>query len=97
MFRHQIAHFTIAGFEIKIDASWLFMALLIAWSRPGLLRPLFRLPPVVYCGWEGWRHRLFQTLVFHCSAIAGCGAYGLPIRGHALPVHGVMRQRRADD
>jgi Zn-dependent protease/CBS domain-containing protein len=100
MFRHQIAHFTIAGFEIKIDASWLFMALLIAWSlAQGFFPALYSgLPPVVYW-WMGVAGviGLFVSLVFHelCHSLVA-RRYGLPIRGITLFLFGGVAEMEGE-
>jgi Zn-dependent protease/CBS domain-containing protein len=92
MFRHQILHFSIAGFEVKVDVSWLFMALLIAWSLASGFFPMLYvgLPTIVYW-WMGLAGviGLFVSLVFHelCHSLVA-RRYGLSIRGITLFLFG---------
>jgi len=82
----------ILGFKVQVDASWLFLALLVAWS---LAKGLF---PVWYEGLSGGAYwwmavagviGLVFSLVFHeLSHSLVARRYGLPIRGITLFIFG---------
>lgn len=100
MFRHHILHFTIAGFDVKVDVSWLFMALLIAWSlASGFFPALYGgLPAAVYW-WMGAAGviGLFISLVFHelCHSLVA-RRYGLSIRGITLFLFGGVAEMESE-
>lgn len=86
MFRHSVKLFTLFGFEIKIDASWLLIAALIVWSlssgyfpqvMPGLGQGAYlTLSVVAMLG-------LFASLILHELA------HSLVARRHGLGIGGI--------
>jgi Zn-dependent protease/CBS domain-containing protein len=92
MFGRKIHLFTILGFDVSIDFTWLFLAVLIAWS---LARGLF---PVWFANystatywWMGIAGAigLFLSIVFHefwHSIVAR--HFGLPMKGITLFIFG---------
>lgn len=92
MFGKSLTLFEILGFKIKINVSWLFLALLIAWSlAKGFFPELYEgLPPATYwwmalAGLIG----LFFSIVFHELAHSLVARrYGLPMTGITLFILG---------
>lgn len=92
MFGKSVQLFTLFGFKVKVDFSWTFLALLIAWSLaqgyfPGIYSGL---PPATYW-WMGIAGTigLFFSIVFHEMAHSIVARrYGLPIRGITLFLFG---------
>ncbi len=92
MFGKSVQLFTLFGFKVKVDFSWTFLALLIAWSLaqgyfPGIYGGL---PPATYW-WMGIAGTigLFFSIVFHEMAHSVVARqYGLPIRGITLFLFG---------
>lgn len=92
MFGRQITLFELVGFKVKVDMSWVFLALLIAWSLAQGVFPAFYqgLPTRIYW-WMGVAGviGLFFSLVFHeLSHSLVARRYGLPIRGITLFLFG---------
>jgi len=91
-FGHRMTLFTLLGFRVQLDMSWLFLALLITWSlakgifpveTPGLL-------PATYW-WMGIAGAigLFFSLIFHeLSHSLVARRYGMAIRGITLFIFG---------
>jgi Zn-dependent protease/CBS domain-containing protein len=92
MFGKSLTLFEILGFKVKINISWLFLALLIAWSlAKGFFPELYEgLPEATYwwmavAGLIG----LFFSIVFHeLSHSLVARRYGLPIKGITLFIFG---------
>lgn len=84
--------FRIFGFEIRVDFSWLLLALLIAWSLAvGLFPQSYEgLDRVVYWGMGlGGAAGLFASILFHeFSHSLVARRYGLPIKGITLFIFG---------
>jgi Zn-dependent protease len=92
MFGKQVTLFELFGFRVKVDMSWIFLALLIAWSlAQGFFPALYEgLPPLTYW-WMGVAGviGLFLSLVAHeLSHSLVARRYGLPIRGITLFIFG---------
>jgi Zn-dependent protease/predicted transcriptional regulator len=92
MFGRGIKLFSLFGFTIRIDFSWLILAILVAWSLAKGLFPYYYkgLAPSTYW-WMGVAGALglFVSIVFHefwHSIIAR--KYGLPISGITLFIFG---------
>ncbi len=92
MFEKSVRLFELFGFEVKIDPTWLIIAVLITWSLASGLFPTFYegLEPGVYW-WMGLAGALglFVSIVFHelwHSLIAR--RFGLPMRGITLFIFG---------
>jgi Zn-dependent protease/predicted transcriptional regulator len=92
MFGKRITLFTLLGFEVHIDMSWLIIALLITWSLAKEWFPANYqdLAPATYlwmglCGAAG----LFFSIVFHelCHSLVA-RRFGLPIKGITLFIFG---------
>lgn len=92
MFSHRIKLFKILGFEIRLDASWLFLAGLIIWSLATGLFPQTTggLSASAYW-WMGVAGAvgLFASIVFHelCHSVVA-NHYHLPMRGITLFIFG---------
>ncbi len=94
MFGKSFQLFEILGFKVKIDLSWFFVAILVAWSladphglfpmlHPGLSRTVYWVSGVV--GALG----LFASVVLHeLSHSLVARRFGLPIRGITLFIFG---------
>lgn len=84
--------FRLYGFEVKLDASWLLLALLVSWSLatayfPGVLPG--RTEGVYWSIAMLSAMGLFGSIIFHemCHSLVA-RAYGLPIRGITLFIFG---------
>lgn len=92
MFGRGIRLFEILGFEVKIDASWLILAVLVTWSLSGGYFPAYYkdLTSAAYL-WMGITGALglFASIVFHeLSHSVVARQYGMPIRGITLFIFG---------
>jgi Zn-dependent protease/CBS domain-containing protein len=92
MFENRVKLMNIAGFEIKIDISWLVIAILVTWSLAEGVFPLYdrNLTPQIYwilgvIGALG----LFASIIFHelCHSLVA-KRYGLPMKGITLFIFG---------
>jgi Zn-dependent protease/CBS domain-containing protein len=100
MFGRAITLFTLLGFEVKVDASWLFLALLVTWS---LATGYF---PSAYPGVPGGAYwamgvtaaaGLFGSIVFHeLSHSLVARRFALPIRGITLFIFGGVAEMDAE-
>jgi len=92
MFGKKVKLFTLLGFEVKIDLSWLLLAILITWSLARGLFPHFY--PDLNTGIYWWMGALgalglFLSIVFHeLSHSMIARRFGLPIRGITLFIFG---------
>jgi Zn-dependent protease len=92
MFGRSIRIFTLFGFEVKIDLSWVILALLITWSlAQGLFPHYFKGLTNATYWWMGifGALGLFFSIVFHelCHSLVA-RKYGLPIKGITLFIFG---------
>jgi Zn-dependent protease len=92
MFAHPIKLFKIFGFEIRLDASWLFLAALIVWSlATGLFPQTTTGLPASHYWWMGvvGAIGLFVSIVVHelCHSLVA-NLYHLPMRGITLFIFG---------
>lgn len=88
----QFRLFTLFGFEVRLDLSWLLLALLISWSLGAGMFPADYpgLPSRVYA-WMGVAGALgvFFSIVFHeFSHSMVARHYGMPIKGITLFIFG---------
>ena len=88
----RIRLFTLLGFEVKIDVSWLVIALLVSWSLAGAVFPEYveDLPRSSYwvmgiIGAIG----LFASVIFHelCHSLVA-RRFGMPMKGITLFIFG---------
>ena len=92
MFGKKIHLFTIFGFDVGIDITWLFLAVLVTWSLAAGLFPVwFQDFTTATYWWMGVAGALglFLSIVFHefwHSIVARY--YGLPMRGITLFIFG---------
>jgi len=92
MFGKKIHLFTIFGFDVGIDITWLFLAVLVTWSLAAGLFPVwFKDYTTATYWWMGVAGALglFLSIVFHefwHSIVARY--YGLPMRGITLFIFG---------
>jgi Zn-dependent protease/predicted transcriptional regulator len=92
MFGKKIHLFTLFGFDVGIDFTWIFLAVLVAWSLASYLFPVY------YAGYSRGTYwamgvagalGLFFSIVFHefwHSMVAR--RFGLPMRGITLFIFG---------
>jgi len=92
MFGRKIPLFTIFGFQVSIDFTWFFLAILVAWSlAAGLFPGYYQGYSTATYWWMGLAGAvgLFLSIVFHefwHSVIAR--RYGLPMKGITLFIFG---------
>lgn len=92
MFGRGIPLFRIFGFQVKLDASWLILAVLVTWSLAAGYFPVRYegLPGAVYL-WMGVAGALglFASIILHeLSHSLVARQYGMPIRGITLFIFG---------
>jgi Zn-dependent protease/CBS domain-containing protein len=96
MFGKRINLFKLLGFQVRIDMSWIILALLVAWSLSSGLFPLYYkdLSTSTYwimgiIGTVG----LFLSIVFHefCHSVVA-RKYGVPMKGITLFIFGGMAE-----
>jgi Zn-dependent protease/CBS domain-containing protein len=92
MFGKSITLFKLLGFEVRIDASWIIIALLITWSLAQGVFPLYdnTLSPATYwfLGVSG-ALGLFGSIILHeLSHSLVARKFGLPMKGITLFVFG---------
>jgi Zn-dependent protease/predicted transcriptional regulator len=92
MFENRVKLLKILGFEVKIDISWIIIAVLVTWSLAESVFPLYNpdLSQQIYwilgvVGTIG----LFGSIIFHelCHSLVA-RKYGLPMRGITLFIFG---------
>jgi Zn-dependent protease/CBS domain-containing protein len=92
MFTKRITLFSLFGFEVRVDLSWLFLAVLVTWSLAAAVFPHYYpdLPRSTYwsmgvAGAAG----LFFSIIFHemCHSLVA-RHYGLPMTGITLFLFG---------
>lgn len=92
MFSKRFTLFRLLGFEVKIDLTWLFLALLVTWTLAKGVFPFYfpDLAPSTYW-WMGASGTLglLVSIVFHelCHSLVA-RRYGLPIKGITLFIFG---------
>lgn len=92
MFGRRITLFKLLGFEVHIDASWLIIAALIAWSlAAGLFPSMYKGLSSATYWWMGIAGTLslFVSIVFHelCHSLVA-RKFGLPMKGITLFIFG---------
>ena len=100
IFLHRARLFSLFGFEVSVDASWLLLAVLIAWTLAGSVFPGITpgLTSVHYWVMGGFAAAgLFMSIVFHETAHSLVARhYGLPIRGITLFIFGGVAEMTAE-
>lgn len=92
MFTKRFTIFKLLGFEVKIDPSWLILAVLVTWSLavglfPGIIQGL----PQEYYWWMGIAGTvgLLFSIIFHeLSHSVVARRLGLPMKGITLFIFG---------
>ncbi len=92
MIGKRLVLFELLGFKVQVDASWIFLALLVTWSLARGLFPIWyeELPPATYW-WMGIAGALglFSSLILHeLSHSLVARRYGLQIKGITLFIFG---------
>jgi Zn-dependent protease/predicted transcriptional regulator len=100
MFGRRITLFKMLGFEVRVDASWLIIAVLIVWSLAVGVFP-YRLPglPAATYWWMGifGALGLFASIVVHeFSHSIVARRNGLPMKGITLFVFGGVAEMEAE-
>ncbi len=100
MFGKRIPLFTLFGFEIRLDWSWIIIAVLITWTLAAGAFPAHYpdLAPRTYL-WMGVLAALglFASIILHETAHAAVARrYGLPINGITLFVFGGVAEMEAE-
>ena len=92
MFGRRIKLFKLLGFEVRIDLSWIVIAVLVTWSLAAGLFPHFypHLQPQIY--WEmgvAGALGLFFSIIFHefCHSLVA-RRFGIPMKGITLFIFG---------
>lgn len=100
MFGKKITLFSIMGFDIRIDLSWLIIVVLISWSLAGAVFPSYLegQSDIVYwiMGIAG-AIGLFASVTFHeLSHSIVARRFGLPIQGITLFIFGGVSEMRRE-
>ncbi|HET8725940.1 MAG TPA: site-2 protease family protein [Alphaproteobacteria bacterium] len=98
MFTHRLKIFTLFGFDIYLDASWVLLAILVVWTLATGVFPFMApgLSPSTYW-WMGILGAigLFASIVLHELAHAVVARrYGMPIVGITLFIFGGVAELR---
>jgi Zn-dependent protease len=92
--------FSLFGFDVSVDASWLLLGILIAWTLAGSVFPdvLPGLTPAHYWVMAAFATAgLLMSIVFHETAHSLVARhYGLPIRGITLFIFGGVAEMTAE-
>lgn len=92
MFKNRVTLFRLSGFEVRVDASWLLLALLITWSLAvGYFPFKYHGFPTAYYWWMGLASAigLFGSIVVHeFSHSVVARHFGLPMKGITLFIFG---------
>jgi Zn-dependent protease/predicted transcriptional regulator len=100
IFLHRVKLFSLFGFEVSVDASWLLLAVLIAWTLagsvfPGITPGLTRVEYWIMAGFA--TAGLMMSIVFHETAHSLVARhYGLPIRSITLFIFGGVAEMTAE-
>jgi Zn-dependent protease/predicted transcriptional regulator len=86
MFGRTVTLFKMFGFAVRVDASWLIIAVLITWTFASLLFPHYHpgLSPAVY-----WMMGIAGSLLLFASIIVHELAHSLVARRSGLPMKGI--------
>lgn len=100
MFGKRIALFTLFGFEVKIDASWIFIAVLVVWSLSTGFFPVYFPALTTKAFWlmgAAGALGLFLSIIFHefCHSLVA-RSYGMPMKGITLFIFGGVAEMGED-
>ncbi len=100
MFLHRIRLFSLFGFDVHVDASWLLLAVLIAWSLAVGVFPASvpGLPPATYW-WMGIAATvglLFSIVLHEMSHSLVARRFNMPIRGITLFIFGGVAEMESE-
>jgi Zn-dependent protease/predicted transcriptional regulator len=100
MFSHRVRLFTLFGFEVNIDASWLLLAVLVTWTLAKAVFPSFTpgFSSETYW-WMGVAAALglFFSIIFHeMSHSLVARRYGMSIRGITLFIFGGVAEMEGE-
>src|SRR5450759_349302 len=86
MFGHRMKLFKLLGFEVRIDASWLVIAVLVTWSPAKGAFPAWspNLAPATY-----WTMRVVGALGLFVSIVAHEFCHSLVARKFGMPMKGI--------
>lgn len=91
MFGNRITLFKLLGFEVRIDASWLLLALLVTWSlAKGVFPGSYKAAESTYWAMGVFGALgLFLSIIFHelCHSLVAT-RYGIPMKGITLFIFG---------
>ena len=100
IFLHRARLFSLFGFEVSVDASWLLLGVLIAWTLAGSVFPdvIPGLTPTHYWVMAAFATAgLLMSIVFHETEHSLVARhYGLPIRGITLFIFGGVAEMTAE-
>ncbi|NBB81983.1 MAG: CBS domain-containing protein [Alphaproteobacteria bacterium] len=100
MFANSIRLFRLFGFEVKLDASWILLAILISWSLAVGYFPAVSpgLDPVVYwsMGIVGLIGLAFSIVVHELAHSLVARRFDMPIRGITLFIFGGVAEMRQE-
>ncbi len=92
MFTKRVTLFTLLGFKVQVDFSWIFLAVLITWTlAQGLFPAEYKgLPAATYwrMGIAGMIGVVFSILFHELSHSLVARHYGIPIKGITLFIFG---------
>jgi len=92
MFGKRITLFRLVGFEVRIDVSWVIVALLITWSLAGSVFPAryegLSVPTYWWMGIAGAIGLFLSVVVHELSHSIVARRFGLPMRGITLFIFG---------
>jgi len=100
IFLYRIKLFSVFGFQVSVDASWLLLAALITWTLAGAVFPHLapRLSTASYWAMSALATiGLLLSIVFHETAHSLVARhYGMPIRGITLFIFGGVAEMTAE-
>lgn len=100
MFERPITLFTLLGFEIRVDLSWLVLASVITWSlATGLFPDLYKNLPLSSYWWMGaaGAFGLFLSIIIHeLSHSLAARHFGIPMKSITLFIFGGVAEMKHD-
>ena len=100
MFTKRVTVFTLLGFKVQVDFSWIFLAVLITWTlAQGLFPADYKgLPAATYwrMGIAGMIGVVFSIVFHELSHSLVARHYGIPIKGITLFIFGGVAEMEAE-